>query len=322
MKRKLLIVLTTIAAAVTLAAIGGGQSASASPYSGRIYFNTDKTGNWELMSMRPDGSDVQRITTTSQDNIRADAYIDGTGHVHLVFERGDYNAGDLHLYSMIVGDPGSVQQLTTGGTNQVTGRWSPDGSQIVYRDRDANGIRNMYVMNADGSNQHPITNNTNPNVILGYPAWSPDGTTIVYDSNEEGTRYRQGAIYAVNTDGTNVRRLTWLNSMDATPAYSPDGSKLTWVDMVCSNGGCGPSHTYISNADGSGARVLTRGNRSDWNPVFSPDGTKIAFMSGDIHDLLKAGDDAWDIETVNVNGTGRTDLTPTKGIGEGAPAWK
>ena len=53
-----------------------------------------------------------------------------------------------------------------------------------------------------------------------------------------------------------------------------------------------------------------------------PEGAWTKFCEQAKLQFPKAGDDAWDIETVNVDGTGRRDLTPTKGIGEGAPAWK
>jgi TolB protein len=317
MNRKLLFAVAAIAVAATLAAIGGGQSASASPYSGRIYFNTDRWGNLELASMLPDGSDIQRITSTSQDEVRADAHVDSDGSVRLVFEAGTYPVSE-HIYTMTVGNPASYQQLTVQPGRQVIPRWSPDGTRIVY-DSNQTGNWDIFVMNADGSNQQQITDNP---AFDRYPAWSPDGNTIAFTSNRDGHQGRQAAIYLMNTDGTNVRRVTWLESMDGIASFSPDGAKLTWIDMACFHGGCGPSHVYVGNVDGTGAQRLTQSNSVDFNPVFSPDGTKVAFMSGDPNGLRKSGDSAWDIETVNIDGTGRQNITGPNGTGEAAPAWK
>jgi Tol biopolymer transport system component len=306
-----------VAATLTVAGIGAGQPAAANSGNGRIYFNTDRWGNWELASMLPDGSDVQRITNTGLDEVRSDAHVDSDGSVRLVFEAGTYPV-DEHIYTMTVGDPGSLRLLTDQPGRQVIPRWSPDATRIVYESKQT-GNWEIYVMNADGTGQHQITDNP---ALDTYAAWSPDGTTIAFGSSRDGHRGREMAVYLMNTDGSNVRRVTWLESMDAVPSFSPDGTKLTWVDMVCNNGGCGPSHVYIGNLDGTGVRRLTQGENNDWNPVFSPDGTKIAFMTASIHDLLTIGDARDDIATVNVDGTGSQNITGPNDTSEAAPAWK
>ena len=68
-------------------------------------------------------------------------------------------------------------QLTQNADSEAS--WSPDGKHIVFISyRDGNG--QIYVMNADGSNQIRLTNGTDN---YGQPAWSPDGKKIAFTTN-------------------------------------------------------------------------------------------------------------------------------------------
>ena len=70
---------------------------------------------------------------------------------------------------------GNPMKLTSTGLN-YEGVWSPDGTRIAFTsERDGN--REIYVMNADGSQQTNLT--MDPGVDFS-PAWSADGAKIAF----------------------------------------------------------------------------------------------------------------------------------------------
>jgi Tol biopolymer transport system component len=224
----------------------------------------------------------QRIAFASDRDGNVEIYgmnADGTGHTNLTNNPAD--DGDL-IYT-------PVSYHT----------WSPDGSRIAFVSY-RNGNSEIYVMNADGSGQTDLTNNT---ATDGWPAWSPDGSKIAFVSDWDGN----WEIYVMNADGTAQTNLTRNSAGEGGSAWSPDGSKIAFVSDRD-----GDHEIYVMNADGTGQANLTRSPALDSSPAWSPDGSKIVFVSD------RDGND--DIYVMKADGSAQANLTNNPSADQ-VPTW-
>jgi Tol biopolymer transport system component len=141
-----------------------------------------------------------------------------------------------------------------------------NGKIAFTSDRDGNP--EIYVMNADGTNQVRLTNNS---VLDDHATWSPDGTKLAFLSQRASGEF---AVFQMHGDGTGKTEITPVSYQPPNKlgwdywsmSWSPDGSQITFQDGRA---------IYIVNADGSSRRFLTRGIQ----PAWSPDGSKILFSN-------------------------------------------
>lgn len=184
---------------------------------------------------------------------------------------------------------------------------SADGSKIVF----ITPTNRMYIINADGSGLTPIAEDS----LNAEPEFSPDGNKIVFTrltSYDTFSAYYQ--VFVTNSDGTGMTQLTDSPEFKRSPHFSFDGNKILYQ----SYGDDLMSYLYVMNADGSDDRDIGLLGHRDRFPeaFFSPDNSKIVFTARGTNGP-SAPDD---IYIINVDGTGRTNLTNTPND-DGNPAF-
>ena len=130
------------------------------------------------------------------------------------------------------------------------------------------GYPEIWMMDYDGHNQHPITNYHS---LCTTPRWSPDDEKLAFTSYASGNP--EIYIYSLLTN----HRLPFptYRGLNTTPAWSPDGKKIAF----CSSMG-GDPEIYVSHADGADLKQLTFAPKVNISPVWNPKtGKEIAFVS-------------------------------------------
>ena len=101
--------------------------------------------------------------------------------------------------------------------------WSPAGDEIVYQ-RNENGNWNLWLVQADGRNDHRLTSSPN---LEGLPAWSPDGNWVAYLTYDG----RNWSLRLINRDGTDDRHLfTYDGGFYAIPKVVEPYNVRDWLD--------------------------------------------------------------------------------------------
>ena len=121
---------------------------------------------------------------------------------------------------VIDADGSNRRQLThpklippAGANGDSPGAWSADGAQIAYSSV-VDGDRELFLMNADGSNQRRLTDFRGGD---GPVAWLPDGRIVFsHFRGDEALPH----WYLINPDGTNLRSLPWFYGA---------GDPLDWI---------------------------------------------------------------------------------------------
>ena len=148
------------------------------------------------------------------------------------------------------------------GSADVNVHFSPDGSMIAYqRDHD------LFVMDADGSDQTRIASRLDE--LPGYAdfSWSPDGSRIVFAT---GGRRGIGGLFTVHPDGTGLEPLgTGALEGAAHPSWSPDGSTIAFSGYRPRSAG---ENVFVMDLDGGAPIQVAKGH----SPTWSPDGSQIA----------------------------------------------
>jgi len=173
------------------------------------------------------------------------------------------------IYTMPLEPGAEPTRLTKKGRNDNP-TWSPDGTRIAFCSfRDGNW--EIYVMNADGTDQQRLTHNTWEDSA---PSWSPDGERLAFVCRRTGEPEVMTMPVRVSGDEDAQNVSQSPTTTDAFPAWSPDGARIVFCSSREGNWGI-----YVADADGGNVQpVVETPGQHRW-PRWSPDGQWIAFES-------------------------------------------
>ncbi len=202
-------------------------------------------------------------------------------------------------------DGGEPRQLTSGETEDLMPRWSPDGSRIAFvSDRGAvaqgkeRASRNLFLVDLAGRERQLTPFDDDVKDL----AWSPDGTRICvvakanwpagqgepkvrvyerlrYRSDDEGLLdLRRRHLWLVDAASGAMDELTAGDWDDRDPSWSPEGGSVAFVSNRTPDRDRNTiSDVWVIDLDDRALTLITGSDGPQEHPSFSPDRLTLAY---------------------------------------------
>ena len=191
-----------------------------SPDGEMLLFVSDAAGSEDIWLIDADGG-TPRNLTASEFTDRDPAWSPIPGSREIVFASDMNSLGSTELYRMQLPEPGEAPaytRLTSDNNSSYAPAFSFDGRFIAFVSDRSGGDADIYVMNADGTNQTLVTIDDGGAEDRN-PSFTPDGRYIVFVSNREDDRFQ---TYLAAPDGRVLTRLTQHGFDDLVARYRPE----------------------------------------------------------------------------------------------------
>lgn len=130
---------------------GGNNTMPSWASNDRIYYSSQVGDDYQIISMKPDGSGQQQLTRGKGDKFMPQLSPDQ----RMILYYGNLH-GNMEIYKMELRSGQSIR-LTNDPLMDIRARWSSDGALIVFERGNKRNNQQIYLMLLDGSGQKPLT---------------------------------------------------------------------------------------------------------------------------------------------------------------------
>jgi TolB protein len=133
------------------------------------------------------------------------------------------------------------------------------------------GAKEIWVMDYDGANQHPLTSLRSISLT---PRWSPDASRIAFTCFAYASGVTGPQICMYSLDAGKTIAFPRYRGTNSAPSWSPDGTQLIFSSSMNGN-----PELYSVGANGNNLKRLTFSNGANTSPVWNPKtGQTVAFV--------------------------------------------
>lgn len=232
----------------------------------RLALAAYRHGQWDIYSLRLDGSDLRQITNDRAEDTDPAFSPDGT---RLAFASRRQNNWDIYLLNL---ETGQESRLTRSPHYDGAPAWSPDGQVLAYESYQSGNMDIWQITVEPVLGGKPAVNLTGNSEAGDFaPTFHPDGESITFSSWRGGSQ----DLYRLNLADGVVRQLTNSPVAELQPVWSPASQKLAYVQNALGSQEIFSLDPDLPPTDDGPIQPITWLGRTT-GPAYSPDGQTLA----------------------------------------------